>query len=121
MAPVLTNMRLTLRAIVCLISLLVGLGFGVPSGMAADLAQGAALFETHCAGCHINGGNIVRRGKTLQLKALERNQVNTLEAIAALVSNGKGNMSAYQTKLSAAEIQEVSAYVLDRAQHGWKS
>lgn len=121
MPIVLITMRLTFCAIVGLLSLLLVLGFGQSSVLAADLAHGAAVFETHCAGCHINGGNIVRRGKTLKLKALEQNQVNTLEAIADLVSNGKGNMSAYQTKLSAAEIQAVSAYVLDRAETGWKS
>lgn len=34
--------------------------------------DGAVLFENHCAGCHVHGGNIIRRGKTLRLSALER-------------------------------------------------
>lgn len=91
------------------------------SAIAADAANGSQIFELHCAGCHLNGGNIVRRGKTLKLKALQRNHVDDLAAIAALVSNGKANMSAYKNRLSAAEIENVSAYVLEQAQNDWKS
>jgi cytochrome c6 len=81
--------------------------------------NGAQLFELNCAGCHINGGNIVRRGQTLKLKALQRNHVDNLDAIAALVAQGKGNMSAYGDRLSPAEIQAVSEFVLSQAQQGW--
>ena len=85
----------------------------------AEVGEGAKLFELNCAGCHANGGNIVRRGKTLKLKALEKNQVNTLAAINSLVTNGKGNMSAYRDRLSSAEIEAVSIYVLEQAQKDW--
>lgn len=88
--------------------------------LAADTANGAKLFEVHCVGCHINGGNIIRRNKTLKLKALERNKVNTIDAIATLVANGKANMSAYKERLTQAEIEDVSAYVLEQANQGWK-
>jgi cytochrome c6 len=89
-----------------------------PPTMAADAAQ---LFEFHCSGCHINGGNIVRRGKNLKLKTLERDQMATVEAIATLVTHGKGNnMSAYADRLTPTEIQQVSAYVLEQAQRGWR-
>ncbi len=88
--------------------------------LAADTANGAKLFEVHCVGCHINGGNIIRRNKTLKLKALERNKVNTIDAIATLVANGKANMSAYKDRLTQAEIEDVSAYVLEQANQGWK-
>ncbi|WP_404786398.1 c-type cytochrome [Altericista sp. CCNU0014] len=83
------------------------------------IAQPAALFEVHCAGCHLNGGNIVRRGKTLKLKALQQNSVDSVEAIAALVTDGKNNMSAYRDKLSAPQIDALARYVLDRAGEGW--
>lgn len=81
----------------------------------------AQIFEVHCAGCHVNGGNIVRRGKTLKLKALEKNQVNTLEAVEQLVANGKGIMSAYRDRLTEDEIEAVAAYVLEQAEAGWRS
>ncbi len=86
---------------------------------AADLTSGAKLFEVECAGCHANGGNIVRRGKTLKLKALQKNGYATEAAIAEIVTNGKNNMSAYKSRLNQAQIQDVSAYVLDQAKKGW--
>ena len=82
-------------------------------------AQPAALFEVHCAGCHLNGGNIIRRGKTLKLKALQQNKVDSVGAIATLITNGKNNMSAYRDKLSPSEIKALANYVLVQAQKGW--
>lgn len=59
----------------------------------ADIGNGAKVFEVNCAGCHINGGNIVRRGKNLKMKALKKNGMDSIEAIASIVTNGKNNMS----------------------------
>jgi cytochrome c6 len=91
-----------------------------PPALAADTANGAKIFSVQCAGCHVNGGNIIRRGKTLKLKALKRNGVESLEAIASLVANGKNNMSAYKDRLSEKQIEDVSAYVLEQAEKGWR-
>ena len=85
-----------------------------------DLDRGAKIFKANCAGCHVNGGNIVRRGKNLKLKALHRNKVDTHEAVVSLVTNGKGIMSAYGDKLTPEEISEVSTYVLNRAEQNWQ-
>ncbi len=85
-----------------------------------DLDNGAKVFKANCAGCHVNGGNIVRRGKNLKLKTLHKRKVDTQEAIATLVTNGKGIMSAYGDKLTQQEIADVSAFVLQRAEQGWK-
>lgn len=87
---------------------------------AANLEQGAKVFELQCAGCHVNGGNIIRRGKNLKLKALERNGYNSIETISEIVTKGKANMSAFKDRLSAEEIQNVAAYVLEQANRGWK-
>jgi cytochrome c6 len=87
-----------------------------------DLALGAQVFEAQCVGCHVGGGNIIRRGQNLKLKTLVRNHMDTIEAIGGIVANGKGNlMSAYAEKLSPDEITAVAAYVLDQAQQDWKS
>lgn len=83
-------------------------------------AGSARLFEYHCSGCHVNGGNIVRRGKTLKLKALEKNGYGTIDTIAEIITNGKGNMSAYKERLSETEIRDLAQYVLDRANENWK-
>lgn len=93
------------------------------SVLAADvgnLDNGAEIFKANCAGCHVNGKNIVRRRKNLKLKALHRNKVDTHEAVVSLVTNGKGIMSAYRDKLTPEEIADVSSYVLQRAETGWK-
>jgi cytochrome c6 len=104
-----------------LIILLIALTFTFsPPALAADTANGAKIFSVQCAGCHVNGGNIVRRGKTLKKKALKRNGMDSLDAIAFLVANGKNNMSAYKDRLSAKEIEDVSAYVLEQAENNWR-
>ena len=85
-----------------------------------NLDNGAKIFEANCAGCHVNGKNIVRRRKNLKLKALHKYKVDNLDAVASLVTNGKGIMSAYGDKLTSEEIANVSAYVLQRAEQNWK-
>jgi cytochrome c6 len=93
-----------------------------PARADADLALGAQVFEAQCVGCHVGGGNIIRRGQNLKLKTLVRNHMDTIESIGEIVSNGKGNlMSAYAAKLSPDEITAVAGYVLDQAAHDWKS
>ncbi len=95
------------------------MGFSTPA-FAADTVNGAKIFSMECAGCHIKGGNIIRRGKNLKLKALKRNNVDSLEEIATLVTNGKNIMSAYKDRLSEQQIQDVSAYVLEQADKDWR-
>ena len=90
-----------------------------PPALAADTANGAQVFSIHCAGCHVNGGNIVRRGKNLKQKALKRFGMDSQEAIAYLVANGKNNMSAFKDRLSDQQIEDVAAYVLEQAEKGW--
>nr|WP_242053549.1 c-type cytochrome [Nostoc parmelioides] len=87
---------------------------------AADTVNGEQIFSVHCAGCHINGSNIIRRGKNLQKKALKKYGMDSLEAVEAMVTNGKNNMSAYKDRLSEQEIQDVAAYVLEQAEKGWR-
>jgi cytochrome c6 len=87
--------------------------------LAAPLSDAPELFATHCAGCHLRGGNIIRRGKNLKLNALERNGYTTPAAITEIIAQGKGNMSAYQERLSAEEIDSLATYVWEQAQQGW--
>ena len=90
------------------------------SALAADADNGARIFSIHCAGCHPNGNNIIRRGKSLKKKALHRYKMDSVEAITDIVANGKNNMSAYRDKLSQQEIENVAAYVLEQAEKGWR-
>ncbi len=78
------------------------------------------LFEVNCAGCHPNGANIIRRGKNLKQKVLKRHGYDSAAAIATLIINGKGLMSAYGDRLSEDEISSLANYVLEQAATNWK-
>jgi cytochrome c6 len=82
-------------------------------------ADGAALFEQHCAGCHVNGGNIIRRGKTLKLAVLERQDLASVEAIAQIASEGIGQMSGYGSVLGENGSRDVAEFVWQQALAGW--
>jgi cytochrome c6 len=102
-----------------LMLLLLTIAFNMNAG-AAEMTDGAAVFSANCAACHMGGGNIVRRGKNLKPRALKRYGMDSIEAIAHLVGNGKNAMPAYKDRLSPQEILDVSAYVLEQAKKGWK-
>lgn len=83
--------------------------------------SGESLFANHCAGCHINGGNILRRGKTLKLRVLERNGITGPEAIATIASAGLGQMSGYGEVLGAGGAEAVAVWVWQQALQNWAS
>lgn len=92
----------------------------VPTADASQLATTPeTLFELNCAGCHVNGGNIIRRGKNLKKRAMERNGYEEVSAIAQIITNGKGIMSAYGDRLSEEEIRAIAQYVHDQSESGW--
>ncbi|OCQ91373.1 cytochrome C6 [Nostoc sp. MBR 210] len=105
--------------IVCLILLLFTTTFTLPAN-ASDTTNGAQIFSVHCAGCHINGSNIIRRGKNLKKQALKKYNMDSIEAITSIVTNGKSNMSAYKDRLNEQEIHDVAAYVLEQAAKDWR-
>jgi cytochrome c6 len=87
---------------------------------AEDSAEiGGQLFQNHCAGCHVHGGNIIRRNKTLKLAALTRAGLTSPEAIAAVAAAGIGQMGGYGAVLGADGPAAVGAWVWDQAQRGW--
>ena len=92
----------------------------LPQPTLADTVDAAKIFEANCAGCHINGGNIIRRGKNLKIKALKKYKMDSVEAISQIVTYGKNNMSAYKERLSKSEIEAVSIYVLNQAENNWR-
>jgi len=82
--------------------------------------KGKQIFEVNCAGCHPKGSNIIRRGKNLHSKALEKNGYNSVNSIEQIVTNGKNNMSAFHDRLTAEEINQVANYVFYQAENNWK-
>ena len=91
----------------------------------ADVTAGKAIFELKCAACHAGGGNVISPAKGLTSAALEANKVATDEAIALLVSNGKGQMPMYGPKapsfgrLTDEQIVDVVEYTQAQAAAGW--
>ena len=108
-----------LKKFICICLIAIALTILNISPVLAGSVNGAEIFQTNCAGCHANGGNIIRRGKNLKTKALKRNHVDNKEAVVSLVTNGKGIMSAYGDRLTTEEITAVSQYVLERAAVDW--
>ena len=107
--------RLIQGVLTALLMLLMAPGLGE----AAAGNEGAALFQQHCAACHINGGNIIRRGKTLKLKALERQGIASVDAIAQIAREGVGQMSGYGDVLGPGGDQLVAEWIWDQAQNAW--
>ena len=82
-------------------------------------ASGAQLFDLHCAGCHPNGGNIIRRGRTLKIKALEKQGFDNTEAIAKIAREGLGQMSGYADALGEGNDIVVADWIWAQAQNAW--
>lgn len=91
----------------------------LPAAVLADGADGEQVFSKNCASCHLGGGNVVNRAKTLKQKTLEQYDMASLEAITYQVIHGKNAMPAFQGRLGQDQIEAVAAYVLDQAENGW--
>ena len=92
--------------------------FTSPQTILAE-STGEKLFSMHCSGCHINGGNIIRRGKGLKLEALKRNGLDNQQAIAKIASEGIGRMSGYKDVLGEDGDQIVADWIWKQAQKAW--
>ena len=86
---------------------------------ALEAGSGEILFKNHCAGCHVNGGNIIRRSKNLKIASLKRNGIDNPEIIAKIARQGIGIMSGYEDKLGDNGDQIVANWVWEQAQNAW--
>ena len=91
------------------------------STMAADAEKGKEIFTKNCSTCHSGGKNVMAAGKSLSKEDLETNKMNSAAAIIDLVTNGKPPMPAFGKlgTINAADIENVAAYVLKKADAGW--
>ena len=87
--------------------------------VAVDADLGKNLFKNHCAGCHINGGNIIRRSKNLKISSLKHNGINDPEAIAKIARQGIGIMDGYNEQLGDNGDQIVGNWIWEQAQKAW--
>lgn len=87
----------------------------------ADAPDGQALFNANCSACHIGGNNVIIAHKTLKKDALEKYEMNSLEAIRNQVINGKNAMPSFKGRLSDEEIAAIATYVLQQSESGWSN
>lgn len=92
--------------------------FATPA-LPGDAASGGKIFSANCAACHAGGRNVINGAKTLQKDALDKYEMNSLEAITNQVTNGKNAMPAFKGRLTDAQIDDVATYVLSQAENGW--
>ncbi|MBL6797825.1 MAG: c-type cytochrome [Synechococcus sp. BS307-5m-G39] len=107
-----------MRALLIVAGFLIALA--LPAQRVSALStDGAQLFDLHCAGCHPNGGNIIRRGRSLKLKDLSKRGLDNPEAIAAIAREGIGQMSGYGDALGEGNEHVVGDWVWLQAQNAW--
>lgn len=74
---------------------------------------GAATYKAKCQMCHGADGQPTAAGKSMKALAFNSPELKNvpIATLTASVTNGKGKMPAYGTKLSASQIKEVVEYV----------
>lgn len=77
---------------------------------AARADDAAALFAKRCASCHGKDGKGTPVGQKMGVKDLAESKLSETET-AAVISDGKGKMTAFKGKLTEAEIQSLAKYV----------
>ncbi len=107
------------RLLVALLFVTGSIFFPLNKACATELNKGEKIFIENCSGCHVNGGNIIRRSKTLKLKALQRRGIDNPEAIKEIVRLGTGIMSGYGDSLGKNNDQIVANWVWEQAQKAW--
>ena len=110
------NISRFLLVVPVLIPLLIGFLYS-PEVLALD--KGEDLFIMHCSGCHVNGGNIIRRSKNLKLSTLKRKGLDNPDAIASIARDGIGSMSGYKEVLEKGGDQLVAIWIWNQAQNAW--
>ena len=88
---------------------------------ATSLEKGEKVFVNNCIVCHAGGNNIIIPEKNLKKATLETNGMNTRNAIAYQVLNGKNGMPAFGGRLKENEIQAVAIYVLQQSEKDFKN
>nr|YP_009684065.1 cytochrome c553 [Lessonia spicata]YP_010990761.1 cytochrome c553 [Lessonia nigrescens]QDP13889.1 cytochrome c553 [Lessonia spicata]QWK42662.1 cytochrome c553 [Lessonia spicata]WOX59794.1 cytochrome c553 [Lessonia nigrescens] len=86
---------------------------------AVDINNGENVFVANCSACHVGGANVIMVDKTLKKDALDRNSMNTVDAITYQVTNGKNAMPAFGGRLAETDIQDVANFVLSKSDKGW--
>jgi mono/diheme cytochrome c family protein len=81
----------------------------------ASPAPGAAgIYKSKCASCHgADGSGQTPVGKSMKIRDLHSAEVQkqTDSDLQKIITDGKGKMTGYKTKLSVADISSMVAYI----------
>ncbi len=80
---------------------------------ATAFAGGAEIFKAKCAACHPDGGNIMKKDKTLHKKDLEANKLKTAKDLVKYMRAPGPGMTKFDEKaLPEKDAQAVAEYIL---------
>ena len=80
---------------------------------ASAFAGGGDIFKAKCAACHPDGGNIMKKEKTLHKKDLEANKLKTVkDLVKYLRAPGPGMPKFDEKGLPAKDAKEVAEYIM---------
>jgi cytochrome c6 len=82
----------------------------MPPGQASPAAAGKVVFTSYCQGCHGVKGEGKVPGTPVFSAAWQKKEASDAPLLAA-ITNGKGRMPAYKTRLSEQQVKDVLAYV----------
>lgn len=75
--------------------------------------SGEALFATHCAGCHPDGGNTVNPARTLSRAHREAGGIRTAKDVASYIRNPGPGMPAFsEGMIPDRDAAAVGTYVV---------
>ncbi|MGH9868758.1 MAG: c-type cytochrome [Candidatus Polarisedimenticolia bacterium] len=82
------------------------------AGPVAAAEDGAALYASQCAMCHGDNGVAKKMAEpSANLNDPKWQEANPVEAIAKVISEGKGKMVGYKDKLTPEQIKAIAAHV----------
>ena len=79
-----------------------------------EVAEGAKLFKEKCQACHGPDGNAsTTMAKNMKIRSFESDEVQkqSKEEIVKIVTDGRGTMMAYKSKLSKDQIEDLADYI----------
>jgi cytochrome c6 len=80
---------------------------------ASAFAGGGDIFKAKCAACHPDGGNIMKKDKTLSKKDLEANKLKTAKDLVKYLRNPGPGMPKFDAKgLPEKDAKELAEYIL---------
>ena len=76
-------------------------------------ASGAEIFKAKCASCHPDGGNIMKKEKTLHKKELQANKLLTAKDLVRYMRNPGPGMPGFDSKsLPDKDAARLAEYIL---------